>query len=1157
MWTCTVQDRKLTNIIRIEVEANNRGPAVRAIWNPCAAEQVPTFNILLFKLLTSFICSNKMHFLRLMFVLFLGLQLTTTEISTAYQGNSLLCCKITSDVEIRLMSIAFLYQENRCHPYKMDPSVSLQQLLLVISGTVEINPGPGKIKFPCGECSRAVRNSQKSIACDLCNNWYHSECVTMGDQVFDCYAEDENLEWICSQCALKDVSYTLFDTSISSDKSTDSTYNIPKKKSKQLRISICNFQSIWNKCNILKNYLTKNDIDILLGSETHLSENIKNSEMLPPNYTASRKDRNDGYGGVVIIYKNDLQIEEIQHKKGELVSIRVVTYEKPIILTACYRSPSNSNEANCELIEGINQMYLKHKNNPMWFGGDFNLPDIDWSTKNIAGHQYTRKLNDDFLEAFDTASLTQVVDFTTRKKATLDLFLTNRPGLIKNCEPTPGFGDHDTAIIADIFCHPQKIKPIQRKVHVWKRADLEALHKDVKDEMDKFTTAESTETPINNLWTRFKDIILNAQNKNVPTKMTSTRYSQPWFDRDCKRSVRKKNRRYRVFKRTKLDKDWEKYKDAAKTARKTCNNAHNTFIKDKIIENGDKNNKRFFSFVKAKKTDIMGVSPLLDNGAIQTKDCDIAETLNKQFASVFSVDDGTTPEVNDPQGSPIGTITFTRNGILKLLKGLDPSKASGPDGVSTRILKECSDEIADALLLVFTASLKQGKIPDDWRRATITPLYKGGNKNRSKAENYRPVSLTSTTCKIMEHIIYSHIMQHFDKEHILSNTQHGFRKYRSCETQLIQTVHDLAKAINDRVQIDSILLDFSKAFDKVCHRKLLHKLKHYGVGGEILCWITDFLHERTQCVVVRGTSSKHTAVISGVPQGTVLGPLLFLAYINDMPMEIKSKIALFADDSYLYRRILSIEDSRQLQTDLDILVTWEEKWSMEFHPGKCKLLRVTKKRNVINAHYQIHGQQLEAVEKAKYLGVTLRKDLSWNAHIAIICAKASNTRFFLQRNLAKSDSETRLKCYKIFVRPILEYACTVWDPVGNETLASKIEMVQRKCLRWAFNSWRQITSPTALRVSVKMKTLSERRSIARLKMLHECLHLTKQVDKNIIPVRQRCSNIKFKPILGRVKIYSCSFFPSTVQLWNKIPTYVTNIKDIIKFKTEIDKFSSD
>ena len=138
-----------------------------------------------------------------------------------------------------------------------------------------------------------------------------------------------------------------------------------------------------------------------------------------------------------------------------------------------------------------------------------------------------------------------------------------------------------------------------------------------------------------------------------------------------------------------------------------------------------------------------------------------------------------------------------KNGILKLLNDLDPTKASGPDNVSTRILRECADDISDFLVLLFTASLKQGKIPDEWKQAIITPIYKGGNKNRSKAENYRPVSLTSTTCKIMEHIIHSHIMKHFDKENILTNAQHGFRKHRSCETQLIQTIHDIANAIND------------------------------------------------------------------------------------------------------------------------------------------------------------------------------------------------------------------------------------------------------------------------------------------------------------------------------------------------------------------------
>ena len=287
-------------------------------------------------------------------------------------------------------------------------------------------------------------------------------------------------------------------------------------------------------------------------------------------------------------------------------------------------------------------------------------------------------------------------------------------------------------------------------------------------------------------------------------------------------------------------------------------------------------------------------------------------------------------------------------------------------------------------------------------------------------------------------------MKHFDFEKTLSNAQHGFRKHHSCETQLLQTIHDLAKSINNCEQTDSILLDFSKAFDKVCHRKLLLKLQHYGICGNILFWITDFLKERTQRVVVRGTSSKVTAVLSGVPQGTVLGPLLFLVYINDMPLVTTSKIALFADDSYIYRSIKSKEDADMLQADLDKLVIWENDWSMQLHPDKCKLLRITNKRNIIDASYSIHGLRLENVNKAKYLGVTLTKKLSWKTHISVICTKENHARFFLQRNLVKSSKDTRLRCYKTFVRPIVEYASTVWDPVDNVELKLKLKIVQKK-----------------------------------------------------------------------------------------------------------------
>lgn len=231
-----------------------------------------------------------------------------------------------------------------------------------------------------------------------------------------------------------------------------------------------------------------------------------------------------------------------------------------------------------------------------------------------------------------------------------------------------------------------------------------------------------------------------------------------------------------------------------------------------VISNRKANPKKFFSFIKSKKQDNIGVSILVDKGKSYITDIDMAEIFDKQFSSVFLNDDGICPRVNHPAAPSIGNLVVTPNGVRKLLDGLGPYKASGPDGVSARLLKECSGVITKGLVLLFNASLSQGKIPDDWRQALIAPIHTGGNINKT-------VSLTSFTCKFLEHIIHSHIISHLDRHNVLHNNQDGFRRKRSCETQLLKTVHDLAKTLNDKGQTDSILLDFSKAFDKVCHRK--------------------------------------------------------------------------------------------------------------------------------------------------------------------------------------------------------------------------------------------------------------------------------------------------------------------------------------------------
>ena len=250
-----------------------------------------------------------------------------------------------------------------------------------------------------------------------------------------------------------------------------------------------------------------------------------------------------------------------------------------------------------------------------------------------------------------------------------------------------------------------------------------------------------------------------------------------------------------------------------------------------------------------------------------------------------------------------------------MLNNLAPSKASGTYMISGRFLKETADEVAIGLALIFQASLYQANILDKWRKAIVTPIFKGGNKEPSKAENYRPISLKSITCKILEHIIHRNILFHLDQQRMLTDFQHGFRKSRSCETQLIKKVTDLAKSLNEDQQV----LDFSKPF-AACHRQLLLKLQHGIITGENLKCIENFLKNRTQRVVVEDVISSVAQVTSGVPQGSVLGTLLFLVCINHSRLVDSSTIGTFADDTYIYRVIKSKEDSTALQRDLDALV---------------------------------------------------------------------------------------------------------------------------------------------------------------------------------------------------------------------------------------------
>ena len=328
---------------------------------------------------------------------------------------------------------------------------------------------------------------------------------------------------------------------------------------------------------------------------------------------------------------------------------------------------------------------------------------------------------------------------------------------------------------------------------------------------------------------------------------------------------------------------------------------------------------------------------------------------------------------------------------------INPSKAARPDQIPCRILKELSKVLAPMLTIIYRQSLDAGKLPKQWLHANVTPVFKKGTT--CLAENYRPVSLTCVACKIMEHIICTHVRGHLDRHGILSRVQHGFRSMYSCETQLVTTLQDLFTIRDKGIQVDITILDFSKAFDKVPHKRLIHKLHHYGIQGPICHWIESFLCGRTQRVMVEGEFSSQADVTSGVPQGTVLGPLLFLLFINDLPSVIDpdTRCRLFADDCLVYREIRSLQDQLQLQKDLDHLEQWSKQWGMAFNAKKCSVMTISRSQPL--KMYQLNNTILAQVDCCTYLGITISNQLSWTEQ-ATACAKKANARLgFLRRNL--------------------------------------------------------------------------------------------------------------------------------------------------------------
>ena len=441
----------------------------------------------------------------------------------------------------------------------------------------------------------------------------------------------------------------------------------------------------------------------------------------------------------------------------------------------------------------------------------------------------------------------------------------------------------------------------------------------------------------------------------------------------------------------------------------------------------------------------------------------------------------------------------------------------------------------------------EGILPSQWLEASITAIHKKGAN--SNVGNYRPVSLTSVICKIIESIIRDSILEYMVRNNLFSNDQHGFVPSRDCMTNLLLTIETLTTIIEDGGSVDTIYTDFAKTFDSVPHKRLLSKVNALGIKGTILQWINSFLSNRRQRVVVEGKSSSLENVNSGIPQGTVLGPILFVIFVNDLTGDLTSMTKLFADDTKVYREVNNCEDASSLQEDVETLTTWSRVWQLPFNATKCKCMHFGKKNQ--QHKYKMNEHTLEEVEVEKDLGVIVDKNLKFHKHTLFVVKKGNTILRLIKRSFTGLDHKTLPKLFKAMVQPHLEYGNVVWGP-HFKLDQQAIERVQKRATKL-------IRNIKDLPYSERLKDLNlpslsyKRRRVIRCK--HKIISGKANIDKNIF--------FQFSTTATRghrYKIYKQratklpkiqSFSNRIVSEWNNLSAEVVDSKTTNEFKTRL------
>ena len=769
--------------------------------------------------------------------------------------------------------------------------------------------------------------------------------------------------------------------------------------------------------------------------------------------------------------------------------------------------------------------------------GDLNLPDVSW---HYGVGLSTSSIGTSFLEIVSSWDLTQLVNEPSRGKNFLDIILTSNPAAFKSCQLCPPISSSDhSAVVCEVML-PPRIKAVQQsKPHYnFKAADFTRMAQLFSSVNWKFILSKSVD--INEMWSSFSSIVFR-----VIAECT------PCVCHDHCKALKKKHRalflrKKRLWRKWKLKPTPEnKSRLMAISKKLSCSLKNHQQNEENSLLNTS--SKKFFNYVSSRFSPTEPSISLRDDKSALIND---ANTICELFLDEFVKNFSQPQSISIPPGLAEDSqfqFVLSQRLIFDTISKL-PLSSAGPDGIPALVYRRLASQLTVPLNIIYQQSIFQGKLPDAWKIAKIMPIYKGKG-DRNMASSYRPISLTNIAGKILERIVSTSLSDYLESNELLSQCQHGFRKGRSTATNMLQCDAYIADCLNKGKSIDLIMIDFQRAFDKVDHNLLLHKLNLIGISGCYLRWFANLLTGRWQFVEYNFKRSAAVPVSSGVIQGSPSGPILFNIFINDINMVVKHcQIYLFADDVKAAGELDGSKSADLIQEDLLAIERWSITNKLPISLPKCLCLHYG--RNNSKRKYPIDGQFVTSVVSCMDLGILRSASFSYTGHVQSIALKVSRIIGMCMKLFSSRGKDFLVNIYKSYIRPKLEYASTVWSPTDK---ASNIllENVQRrftkriKCLS-TLNYEQRLSS-------LGLSSLSARRQYNDVMLLYKCLHEFSNIQLtdlkiSVCKLSSRGAGFRLKHYKPRSTLLASGFYCRAVKLWNSLPITVPKSNSIGAFK---------